>query len=112
MFLHIVQLKVSLYWFPSSGSFSDDGKRDTDLLVQQKSSEIIVVLYCLTRTIGFPVGPLPTKAQVLGHSDSVRHRSHLMDWALSPIMDWLVTPTTFMQQCIMQADHHCRQQGL
>ena len=54
-------------------------KWDADLWVQQKSLEIILLLCSFTRTIGFPLGPLPIKAQVLGHSDSVRHGSHLMD---------------------------------
>lgn len=45
------------------------------------------------RTFGFALGPWAIYSQVLGHLCNVRYGLHLMEWVLSRIRHWLVTPT-------------------
>ena len=51
---------------------------------------------------GFTLGPWDTQSQALDHSCSVGYTFHLVEWALSQIRYWLVTPTKalWLGQCL------------
>lgn len=57
-------------------------------------------------SIGYSPGPWALQSQISGHPGSVGYGFHFVEWALSQIRDWLVTPSRFvpsLHQYILQA---------
>lgn len=107
IYFHLIQEEASLMMVD----------QDADLWVQQKvvrSHYISIFFFSSSIVFHFPLGPQPIQFQFLGHLSSFGHRFYLMKWALNPVRQQLVNPTSFMPlfgQCTMQAGYHCRSRG-
>lgn len=76
-------------------------------------SGVTCLLGCFTKTavFCFPQSLQPIKSQFLGYLKSVQYGCYLMEWNLTQIRCWLVTPSRFVPllfQCVLQGNRSSR----
>ena len=90
--------------FPCSAdrNYSDDGWIRHQSISREDLIRSHLLLYSFSITVAFYflLDPWAILSQVLCHLGSIRYSFHLVDWALSQIIYWLISPQALCHHCI------------